>query len=95
VRRLEAAENLLARLDDGKALFRAMAAMRSMPMPPGDWAYCTARTADAALPGIRVPIALRRHSYFVRVITDVRKVVCLDFHAATLKPLFRHPLARH
>ena len=63
-------------------------------LPPGDDDIAIFEAVDMAtlLPGIHIPVDLRRQDYVVKLVWDeARKFKFLDFYSFKLKPLFRVP----
>ena len=64
-------------------------------LPPiaGEWGWSEPQTLDYMMPELRLPRALRRDQFLLRMNRGGRgRANAIDFHAITLRPLFVHPL---
>jgi hypothetical protein len=83
-------QNLLA---DSHARYRGMVALGEIAAAAGAWAFFSQESLHAFLPGLRLPLRLRRDEYLVNVIAGADdKPECLDLHGVRYKPICRHPL---
>lgn len=81
------------RLADAHTLYRAMIQTGVVPPVAGEWAYFPVTYLTLALPGIKLPRALRRDEFFVRIFRNKKgRIICLDLHSIRFKGLCRHPL---
>jgi hypothetical protein len=93
IKAVERAEFLASRLEDARAIYSVMASAGDIPRAVGEWGYFADPELLLALDGIRIPRALRRAEYLVRIFRNsCGEPECFDFHSIRGLPLFRHPL---
>jgi hypothetical protein len=75
-----------------RSLYRAMVAASELKAAKGDWAFFDSAGLHATLVGLHLPHVLRRNRFLVRLSYRDGRIVCLDLHATTYRPLCRHPV---
>jgi hypothetical protein len=81
------------RYEEGRRRYRAACTSEGLLLATGDWAVFSPRDLSTLLPGIRIPIQLRRSGYATNLVRQ-NDGLELDVHSMPgLLPLFRHPLA--
>jgi hypothetical protein len=75
----------------GRQAYAAAVEQREVPAIVGDWALFEAAQFEELLPGVSVPILLRRCAYATNLVSGPPGL-CLDLHSfPTGLPLCRHP----
>lgn len=75
----------------GRQAYAAAVEQKEMPPMAGDWALFEAAQLEELLPGVSIPIHLRRKAYVTNLMPEPPGL-CLDLHSfPTGLPLCRHP----
>lgn len=78
----------------GRRRFRAACTSEGLTRAAGDWAAFSPDDLSTLLPGLRIPILLRRSGYATNLVHENYELDLDVYSMPGLLPLFRHPLGR-
>lgn len=74
-----------------KIVYRTAVSIGQCEPAVGEWGHFEADEAGAVMPGLRLPRELKRDRLLVRLIRKSGKLIAVDFHSITYRPLAQHP----
>jgi len=92
IRKVEQALAFDKKLAVARAAYLAMATAGELTPAKGDWAFFDSAALHATLVGLHLPHVLRRDAFLVRLRYRDKRIICLDVHSLSYRPLCRHPV---